>query len=126
MQIERARRLLRQRPEFAVVPQRMMQVVEQLLDYIQQDDPSLRLTVNAGAVADQIGRSKSAVIDALTWLVDFEFAAMERAGDNFWLELQPQFLQPLGLTGRSERDKDTACVRWPEADGRPVIPRKCG
>lgn len=35
MQIERARRLLRQRPEFAVVPQRMIQVVEQLLHYIQ-------------------------------------------------------------------------------------------
>lgn len=120
MKIDRARRLLRHSEAFAVVPQRFIPVIDHLLSYIQPSRPAAALALSADQIATALGRTRSFIVDTLSWMEDAELGSVRCDGELVLVELRSEFLEPLGLLGQPNdlMNNNSLCSQ--------VIHRKCG
>ena len=83
---------------FDMVPQRMIGIIDHLIDCLDICRPTRPLRLSVQQLSLSLARNASSIVDTLTWLEEFEYAKLSRNGDIFVVELLPAFLDPLGLS----------------------------
>ena len=93
-----ARRALWQHAHFEIVPQRMIGIIDHLIDRLDVCRPAQPLHLSVQDLSKKLARQSSCIVDTLDWLEEFEYARLSRNGDAFVVELLPPFLDALGLS----------------------------
>lgn len=102
MRLEEARRALWQDAQFEMVPQRMIGIIDHLLDMVDVCWPALPFRLSPTEYGEKLDRKPGCIVDTLTWMEEYEFASITRDGDEYVVQLQPPFLYAIGLVSYQE------------------------
>lgn len=97
MGLDEARRALWQDDQFEMVPQRMIGIIDHLLDIVDLCHPTLPLRLSPKEYGEKLDRKPSCIVDTLTWMEEYDFAGITLDGDEYVVQLRPTFLHALGL-----------------------------